>query len=89
MKYDTFEKQETSFCAKDVLEEIVNINKIQADQSQVTFKTEIDDLTPAKLVMDSERVIQILHNMIGRALELSAHRRVITISVIPKVTTTI
>lgn len=33
MKYDTFEKQETSFCAKDVLEEIVNINKIQAEQS--------------------------------------------------------
>lgn len=77
LKYETFELQKTEFCTNNVLEEIVNINKIQAEQSEVTFNIEIDETTPAKVIVDSERVIQILHNMIAKALELSANRTII------------
>lgn len=57
MKYETFVKKETPLCPRDVIQEIVSINKIAAAQSKTRLDTKIAVATPEKVTTDSERVV--------------------------------
>jgi len=74
MKYNKFEKNESELDINKAIWQIVNINKISVKQRENWINVVISPDTPKLVKTDSERVIQILQNLLLRAIQLSVKK---------------
>ena len=66
---------------KDILEYAINANKTQAEQKQITVKTDIPENLPM-VVADSEKTAWVLINLISNAIRYSHENSMINLSII-------
>jgi PAS domain S-box-containing protein len=59
------------FAVKDLLNELSSIMSVLAEQKGITFKCEIAPDVPSMLVSDSQRLHQILVNLVGNAIKFT------------------
>jgi len=71
MKYNQFKRNETLLDIKKAIWEIVGINEVSYKQKENWINVTVAADTPPVVYTDSERVIQILQNLLVRALLLS------------------
>lgn len=74
MKYNKFEKNESELDINKAIWQIVNINMISVKQRENWINVLISPDTPKLVKADSERVIQILQNLLLRAIQLSVKK---------------
>ena len=74
MKYNKFEKNESELDINKAIWQIVNINMISVKQHENWINVVISPDTPKLVKTDSERVIQILQNLLLRAIQLSVKK---------------
>ena len=71
MKYNKFEKNESYLDVTKAIWEIVSINEPSVKQCENWIDVAIKDETPKLVKTDSERVVQILQNLLLKSIQLS------------------
>lgn len=67
--YLAIEKEQINL--RQILEEVINLLKVSADQKKLLLKLFIADDVPNKILTDSKRLRQILTNIVGNALKFT------------------
>jgi len=68
---DKFEIEEVSFNLHKNLNEVVRLMKIKSDEKNISLELVIDPETPIQVIGDSNRLGQILLNLIGNAVKFT------------------
>lgn len=65
--------EEVPFTLKEVVEEIWQILKVQAEEKQLYLRLHMEEQIPDRLLGDSLRLRQVLMNLIGNAIKFTEH----------------
>jgi len=69
------------FCLEKVLSRIISINKIRFEEKNQSFHLEVDENIPATLVGDSQRLTQVITNLLSNAAKFTPVQGEIRLSV--------
>ncbi|MCF6180489.1 response regulator [Lutibacter sp.] len=71
LESNKFEIEKTSFNLKRTLNEVVKLMRVKAQEKGISLDLIINSNTPSEVVSDSNRISQILLNLIGNAIKFT------------------
>lgn len=71
LESNKFEIEKTSFNLKKTLNEVVKLMRVKAQEKGISLDLIINSNTPSEVVSDSNRISQILLNLIGNAIKFT------------------